>query len=178
MDKALAPDCDCGARMVARSGPRGTFWGCSRYPECRLTRHATARKTLFDPAPAKGLAEADAQWRASLASAGVMTGDQYEQDFQTSPPLKRKRKPVKKSKPEPEPEPERPSVIPELAAVLSRIERIESAILGFKAVLTEILRTVSDQKSAPNPAPVGSSDGEIGELPPTGEPAPDDEIPF
>ncbi len=28
----------CGSPMVKRQGPRGEFWGCSRYPACRGTR--------------------------------------------------------------------------------------------------------------------------------------------
>jgi DNA topoisomerase I len=29
----------CGAPMVKRHGPRGEFWGCSKYPECKGTRN-------------------------------------------------------------------------------------------------------------------------------------------
>jgi DNA topoisomerase-1 len=29
----------CGAPMVKRTGPRGEFWGCSTYPECKGTRN-------------------------------------------------------------------------------------------------------------------------------------------
>jgi len=28
----------CGASMVKRTGRYGSFWGCTRYPECRGTR--------------------------------------------------------------------------------------------------------------------------------------------
>lgn len=35
-----APACpDCGKPMRKRSSKKGPFWGCSRYPECRGTRH-------------------------------------------------------------------------------------------------------------------------------------------
>lgn len=30
----------CGSRMVSRKGPRGRFYGCSRFPYCRGTRNA------------------------------------------------------------------------------------------------------------------------------------------
>jgi len=29
----------CGAPMVKRHGPRGEFWGCSKYPKCKGTRN-------------------------------------------------------------------------------------------------------------------------------------------
>ncbi len=29
----------CGAPMVKRTGPRGEFWGCSKYPACKGTRN-------------------------------------------------------------------------------------------------------------------------------------------
>jgi DNA topoisomerase-1 len=29
----------CGAPMVKRTGSRGDFWGCSKYPTCKGTRH-------------------------------------------------------------------------------------------------------------------------------------------
>ena len=33
-----APDCPrCGKHMVNRRGPRGEFWGCRDYPECKGT---------------------------------------------------------------------------------------------------------------------------------------------
>ncbi|MGA3160773.1 MAG: restriction endonuclease [Terracidiphilus sp.] len=33
------PNCEkCGSPMRVRKGYRGSFWGCSRYPECRFTR--------------------------------------------------------------------------------------------------------------------------------------------
>jgi DNA topoisomerase-1 len=28
----------CGAPMVKRKGPRGEFWGCSKFPACRGSR--------------------------------------------------------------------------------------------------------------------------------------------
>ena len=31
----------CGVPMVKRSGPRGEFWGCSKYPTCKGTRNIT-----------------------------------------------------------------------------------------------------------------------------------------
>lgn len=34
-----SPDCPkCGAPMKRRSGKRGPFWGCSKYPDCKGTR--------------------------------------------------------------------------------------------------------------------------------------------
>jgi DNA topoisomerase-1 len=37
--KSTVPPCPtCGKPMVKRSGPRGGFWGCSGYPECRGLR--------------------------------------------------------------------------------------------------------------------------------------------
>ena len=35
--RTLCPS--CGSRMVLRNGRYGRFWGCSRYPYCRGTRH-------------------------------------------------------------------------------------------------------------------------------------------
>jgi hypothetical protein len=35
-----APECPkCGGLMVQRMGPRGPFWGCPNYPECRGSRN-------------------------------------------------------------------------------------------------------------------------------------------
>ncbi len=46
---------ECGADMVARSGRRGQFLGCSRYPQCRGTRQldgsASAGKPRAKPEP-------------------------------------------------------------------------------------------------------------------------------
>ncbi len=33
----------CNLPMIGRSGPRGTFWGCVRFPRCRATRPADER---------------------------------------------------------------------------------------------------------------------------------------
>jgi len=30
----------CGGTLLERTGPRGVFWGCSKYPECRVTYRA------------------------------------------------------------------------------------------------------------------------------------------
>lgn len=39
----LEPSCpDCGMKMVLRHGPRGRFWGCGAYPNCRRTVAAVA----------------------------------------------------------------------------------------------------------------------------------------
>ena len=36
---AYPPACPaCEAPMLRRKGPRGAFWGCTRYPTCRTTR--------------------------------------------------------------------------------------------------------------------------------------------
>lgn len=36
---AATPLCDvCKVPMIARHGPRGEFWGCARFPECRATK--------------------------------------------------------------------------------------------------------------------------------------------
>lgn len=46
-----APDCPrCGKHMVNRRGPRGEFWGCSDYPECKGTAN-------FSPESRKRFAE-------------------------------------------------------------------------------------------------------------------------
>jgi DNA topoisomerase-3 len=29
--------CECGGQMRQKKGPKGVFWGCSNYPECKLT---------------------------------------------------------------------------------------------------------------------------------------------
>lgn len=31
-ERAKYPTCDCGLKMVPRSGPYGNFYGCSKYP--------------------------------------------------------------------------------------------------------------------------------------------------
>lgn len=33
-----AETCSCGSPMQLRKGASGSFWGCSRYPECRVTK--------------------------------------------------------------------------------------------------------------------------------------------
>ncbi|NLH48219.1 MAG: type I DNA topoisomerase [Myxococcales bacterium] len=38
----------CGGSLVERSGPRGVFWGCSKYPECRVTYRA---EPVLTPCP-------------------------------------------------------------------------------------------------------------------------------
>ena len=35
--------CQCGALMLPRKGPKGPFWGCSTYPDCRLTEPLVKR---------------------------------------------------------------------------------------------------------------------------------------
>jgi DNA topoisomerase-1 len=35
----------CGGALLERSGPRGAFWGCSKYPECRVTYRAEPTPT-------------------------------------------------------------------------------------------------------------------------------------
>jgi DNA-binding helix-hairpin-helix protein with protein kinase domain len=43
---AATPDCPtCGRSMVSRSGSRGSFWGCPRFPRCRGTRAIAAIAT-------------------------------------------------------------------------------------------------------------------------------------
>jgi DNA topoisomerase-1 len=42
----------CGADMVQRTGKFGTFFACSRYPECRFTKQKT--KALDVPCPKCG----------------------------------------------------------------------------------------------------------------------------
>lgn len=38
-----APKCPkCGGAMTPRKGPRGRFWGCKNYPECKSTSNFTA----------------------------------------------------------------------------------------------------------------------------------------
>jgi len=32
------PTCDCGSPMILRDGKWGSFWSCSTYPLCRLTK--------------------------------------------------------------------------------------------------------------------------------------------
>lgn len=34
--------CDCGKEMILREGRNGFFFGCEGYPECRITKSATA----------------------------------------------------------------------------------------------------------------------------------------
>lgn len=39
-EEAARPTCPkCGAKMTARSGPTGTFWGCSTFPKCKGTKN-------------------------------------------------------------------------------------------------------------------------------------------
>ena len=32
------PMCECGRPMILRNGRKGSFYGCSGYPQCRRTR--------------------------------------------------------------------------------------------------------------------------------------------
>jgi len=42
----VTPTCpSCGIKMIRRSGRRGEFWGCRKYPRCRRIFHAKAAKT-------------------------------------------------------------------------------------------------------------------------------------
>ena len=34
---------ECSSPMVSRHGKFGTFWGCTKYPECRGTRDSMGR---------------------------------------------------------------------------------------------------------------------------------------
>ncbi|MBO5790625.1 MAG: topoisomerase DNA-binding C4 zinc finger domain-containing protein, partial [Clostridia bacterium] len=29
----------CGKPLVKRNGPKGSFWGCSGYPNCKFTKN-------------------------------------------------------------------------------------------------------------------------------------------
>ena len=31
---------ECGSKLIQRSGPNGSFYGCKSYPNCRYTRQA------------------------------------------------------------------------------------------------------------------------------------------
>ena len=37
----------CGAPMLLRNGKNGSFWGCSNYPECRITADDKNGKPVF-----------------------------------------------------------------------------------------------------------------------------------
>jgi DNA-directed RNA polymerase subunit RPC12/RpoP len=38
-EEAKAPRCSCGVKMVLRSGPYGSFYGCANYPDgCNETK--------------------------------------------------------------------------------------------------------------------------------------------
>ena len=37
----------CGAPMFLRNGKNGTFWGCSNYPECKMTANDNNGKPVF-----------------------------------------------------------------------------------------------------------------------------------
>ncbi len=37
----------CGAAMFLRNGKNGSFWGCSNYPECRMTADDKNGKPVF-----------------------------------------------------------------------------------------------------------------------------------
>jgi ssDNA-binding Zn-finger/Zn-ribbon topoisomerase 1 len=41
IENLKCPECD--SKMVSRKGQYGTFWGCSRYPNCRGTRDSQGR---------------------------------------------------------------------------------------------------------------------------------------
>ncbi len=82
------PNCPrCKSIMKLRTGPRGPFWGCSRYPACKGTREAERRSIPagFNPAvtavnPAlriekmDGSPEQEAIWRSVLDA----TYEKYE----------------------------------------------------------------------------------------------------
>jgi ssDNA-binding Zn-finger/Zn-ribbon topoisomerase 1 len=38
-----------GGHVVLRQGPRGLFYGCSRYPECRKTESVRSVEERYDP---------------------------------------------------------------------------------------------------------------------------------
>ena len=37
----------CGAPMFLRNGKNGAFWGCSNYPECKITANNNNGKPVF-----------------------------------------------------------------------------------------------------------------------------------
>ena len=37
----------CGAPMFLRNGKNGSFWGCSNYPECKMTANDNNGKPVF-----------------------------------------------------------------------------------------------------------------------------------
>lgn len=37
----------CGAPMLLRNGKNGAFWGCSNYPECKMTADDKNGKPVF-----------------------------------------------------------------------------------------------------------------------------------
>jgi ssDNA-binding Zn-finger/Zn-ribbon topoisomerase 1 len=41
IEDTLCPECN--SKMVSRKGQFGTFWGCSKYPDCRGTRDSQGR---------------------------------------------------------------------------------------------------------------------------------------
>lgn len=43
------PTCECGAPMILRNGKWGSFWSCSSYPICRLTKKFQDKKALEMP---------------------------------------------------------------------------------------------------------------------------------
>jgi len=41
IEETLCPECN--EKMVSRKGQYGTFWGCSKFPNCRGTRDSQGR---------------------------------------------------------------------------------------------------------------------------------------
>jgi ribosomal protein L37AE/L43A len=37
---------ECGGKMISRKGQYGTFWGCTKYPNCRGTRDSMGRSKV------------------------------------------------------------------------------------------------------------------------------------
>ena len=37
----------CGAPMFLRNGKNGSFWGCSNYPDCKMTANDNNGKPVF-----------------------------------------------------------------------------------------------------------------------------------
>ena len=45
-ERIKTPTCDCGSPMMFRNGKWGSFWSCSAYPLCRLTKPYQEKKSL------------------------------------------------------------------------------------------------------------------------------------
>lgn len=150
LDSAVrCPQCNAG--MVLRQGPRGRFYGCPKYPECRGTRPHVA------PDPTRSMADVQDEFLAEQNGTGRKAA-------------KRTRKAKKEA--------DEPAVIP--SGLAKKLDDVLAELKTVKAYLREIQIQVARLEDRKKQGPVQEVEPgvEVGELPAYGAPPPDDELPF